>query len=400
MASEQDGIVIVGAGAAGHAAAAGLRRHGWTGRIRLVHGEDGPPINRTLVDTGLLPGLLTVGQIALPPLDDVELVHARAIALDPESRSVALSNGQVLTGEAIVLATGSAPRALDPSVEVDAEVPLHVLHTADDAASLRGAVAALDAPRIAVLGAGFIGAEVASLWAPGARVTLVGRSALPLRDAVGEGIAARLAALHAERVDARLGSRVLAVRATPGGAAPVRVELAGEDGASDVVDADLVVVAVGAAPAAAWAGFPGAVPTDDRLRVPGMPGVYAAGGAAAPEVDGAPLRVDHWDAAAAQGAHAAQAVLHDLGLAADPGPWRPITGFTLMAHGAVVSGRGAWAPGAETTTEAAGDGLLALVRDASGTLVGVAGWNAGRAVAEAAARIGAAAAPVASGKPA
>ncbi|MFA4841176.1 MAG: NAD(P)/FAD-dependent oxidoreductase, partial [Agrococcus sp.] len=348
--------------------------------------EAGPPINRTLVDKGVLPGLLTGAQIALPPLADVEMVDARAVSLDASGRTVVLDDGRALHADAIVLACGSAPRALDERIHVDEDVHQHVLHGAEDAERLRRAVPEPVGASVVVLGAGFIGAEVASHYAgAGARVTLIGRSALPLRAAVGEGIAARLAALHGERVDARLGAGVVAVRAAgPDRPHPVVVELQG----GPAIPADVLVVAVGYRAGTAWAGFDGAVPVDDRFRVEGLPGLYAAGSASAPQLQHGRVRVDHWDAAAAQGAHAAKVLLHDLGLGDDPGSWKATTGFTLMVHGAVVSARGVRLTDAsESSAELDGGGLLTDFSSADGSLTGVAGWNAGPALMRAAARL-------------
>ncbi|MCH1884003.1 FAD/NAD(P)-binding oxidoreductase [Agrococcus sp. ARC_14] len=384
MPAHEHGVVIVGSGAAGHSCARALRSGGFAGRIRLLNGEGGPAINRTLVDTGLLPGLLTQEQIALAPLADVEVIDARAMRLDASERTVVLEDGRALRADALVLACGSLPRPLDEALSVDPAVRQHTLHGARDADGLRRAIPEPAAASVIVIGSGFIGAEVASHYAgAGARVTLIGRSPLPLRAAVGADIAGRLASLHAERVDARLGVRIVAVRAARDGAATV-VEL--EDGST--VTGEALVVAVGSAPALAWAGFDGAIAVDDRFRIPTRPGIYAAGSASAPAMAEGHVRVDHWDAAVSQGAHAARSVLHDLGLGDDPGPWAPTTGFTLVAHGAVIGARGVRGRDAgEATAELEGGGLLTEFSTADGVPSGVVGWNAGPHVARAASRL-------------
>lgn len=385
MAATEHGVVIVGSGAAGHSCARALRAQGFAGRIRLVHGEPGPAINRTLVDKGVLPGLLTGSQIALPPLADVEVIRASAVELRASTRSVVLDDGRELQGDALVLAPGSAPRALDEDVEVDAAVRLHVLHGVVDAEELRRAIPDPVGARVVILGAGFIGAEAASHFAGvGAHVTLVGRSALPLRAAVGDEIAARFAALHADRIDARLGVGVRSVRAAGRGRDAAILQL--DDGSR--VEADAVIVAVGSRPATAWAGYDGAIPVDDRFRLAEAPGVYVAGSASAPHLDEGRTRVDHWDAATAQGAHAARALLHELGQGDDPGSWRPTTGFSLMAHGAVIAARGVRpADAREAIEQLEGGGLLVRFSTPSGRLTGVAGWNAGPHVSRAAASL-------------
>ncbi|QZY50731.1 FAD-dependent oxidoreductase [Leucobacter tenebrionis] len=379
-----DAVVIVGSGAAGHSCARTLRQSGFTGGVLVVDAE-GAGINRTLVDTGLLPGLLTAEQIALPTLPEVEAVRGRVVGLEGDGRTVVLDDGRRLRGERLVIASGRTPRALDRGIAVEAGAPLHPLHGIADAERLRRAVPDPSAARVVVLGAGFIGAEVASFYADaGAVVTLIGRSSRPLERALGSGIAERLARRHAERTDFRWGRGVRAIRSASGGARGARVELE----TAEAVGADAVIVAVGSVPAAAWAGFPGGIPTDDRLRVAGWDGVYAAGGAAAPRTAAGILRVDHWDAAAAQGAHAARALLHDLGAGEDPGPYLPVSGFTLMAHGAAIAARGVRAEGAaEEEVALDGGGLLTRFIGADGRVTGVAGWNAGARVAAEAARI-------------
>lgn len=385
MASFEQAVLIVGAGAAGHGCARTLRAEGFTGPIRLINGEGAAPINRTLVDKGVLPGLLTAEQIALPPLPDVEVIDARAARLDRAERAIVLDDDRVLRGVAVVLAPGSAPRALDAAIAVDPAVRLHAMHRAPDADALRRAVPEPSGARLVVLGAGFIGAEVASHFASaGARVTLIGRSPLPLRAALGAEIAGRLAALQSERVDARLGAEVRAIRAAPGAGAGDAAVVELSDGTE--IAADAVLVAVGSRADAAWAGFDGAIPVDDRLRAEAGAGIYAAGSVAHPPTGAA--RAHHWDAAVAQGAHAARTVLHDLGLGDDPGPWASTTGFTLMVHGAVIVGRGVrGADARETVAELDGGGLLTEFADEGGALTGVAGWNAGPHVARAAARL-------------
>lgn len=376
------GVVIVGSGAAGHSCARTLRSLGFTGLVRVVNGEGGAPINRTLVDKGVLPGLLTGGQIALPALADVEVVDARAVRLRAHDGAVVLDDGSELRGDALVLASGSIPRELDATVEVDPAIRPHLLHGVRDAQRLRDALPDPQRAKLIIIGAGFIGAELASHYAGvGARVTLIGRSALPLRGAVGGDIAARLAELHRSRVDARLGLDVRAVRR---GGSGVVVELA--DGSE--VTGDAVAIAAGSRPDLDWAGFGDAAAVDDRLRAARWPGVYASGGAAAPMLAGTHVRIDHWDAAVAQGAHVAKTVLHDLGLGEDPGAYVARTGFTLMVHGAVVAARGTRrADAVETTTALDGGGMLTEFAAPDGTLTGVAGWNAGPQLQQVAARL-------------
>ncbi|MFH6690015.1 FAD-dependent oxidoreductase, partial [Cellulosimicrobium funkei] len=103
-------VVVLGGGAAGHAAVTTLRGEGFDGRVVLVHGEEGGPYLRTLVDKAILQDLLTAEQAALPVRPDVELVRAHAIGLGPARRAVVLADGRELTATAVVLAAGAVPR--------------------------------------------------------------------------------------------------------------------------------------------------------------------------------------------------------------------------------------------------------------------------------------------------
>lgn len=386
--------LIVGAGSAGHACAAELRRLAPDARITVIDDEPGGPINRMLVTKGVLTGLLGPELIAQPPIAGVERVAGRAVALlrSDEKRGgrmagsgVRLADGTELFADAVVVATGSRSRPLGAEVEVDPAVRLYALQTAADAVALRDAVTAVAgdltaaraavgaAPRLIVIGAGFIGTEVADHFiGAGIAVTVIGRGDLPLQGAFGEKIAARLGSLHRER-GAILDKTVRAVRAQGSG---VLVEL--NDGSNVVGDA--VAVAVGVTPESGWAGLDGGLPVDGRSRVVGSgQGLYAAGGVAVHSLGGGKVVIDHWDAAAEQGTHAARAILFDLEIAADPGDYLPKSGFTLRAFGNNFAGYG-FKP-AQGNERAAvrgesGDATLTEFVDDHGVLTGVAGLDA------------------------
>ena len=112
MATTNQHIVVVGAGAANHSAATTLRGEGYTGPLTVVHSEADLPCNRTLVNKAVLSGLLTPDQIALPPLGalDVEVITARAIELDAGAMALVLDDGHHLRYTALIAATGSTPR--------------------------------------------------------------------------------------------------------------------------------------------------------------------------------------------------------------------------------------------------------------------------------------------------
>src|SRR5690554_5973745 len=162
MSTSRASILIIGGGAAGHACARTMRAEGHTGTITIVDGEEGPAINRTLVDTGVLPGLLTPEQLALPALENVEILKSQATHLDGRGRVVTLEGGRELRADAIVLACGSLPSKPDALTLASEGTVVHHLHSASDAVRLREALPEPAGARVAVIGAGFIGTEVAS----------------------------------------------------------------------------------------------------------------------------------------------------------------------------------------------------------------------------------------------
>jgi 3-phenylpropionate/trans-cinnamate dioxygenase ferredoxin reductase component len=372
-------VVVVGSGAAGHAAAATLRGEGFDGRVVLVHGEEGEPYLRTLVDKAILQGVLTAEQAALRVPPDVELVRARATGLDAARRTVVLADGRELAATALVVATGAAPR---PGPVVDrapgvarpdgGESRVVHLHTARDAERLRALLGPDPGRRtVTVLGAGFVGAETAAwLAGAGATVHLVARSRLPLAGPLGTAVARAVALRHEEHLDAHLGRRVEAVTERPDA---VTVRLAG----GTTLESDLAVVAHGTVPAVP--GASGGVDVDDRLAVPAAPGVFAVGAVAVHrDRRGRRFRTDHWDAAVAQGAHAARTALRHLAGGPDPGSYVPDAGFTLLLHGAQVAGFGVAVPGATPEHRTLdGGGLLTEFR-VGADLVAAVGLGATR----------------------
>lgn len=381
MRSTGQHVVIVGAGAAGHAAATALRRQGFEERVTLVHGEDPAPYNRTLVDKAVLPGILTPAQAALPDLTPlgVEVVRARVRAVDVTAREVVLDDGGRLRFAALVAATGSTPRPLPLAAGGTGRL-LH-LHTTADAEHLRDRLGADPARvRVTLLGAGLIGSEVAShLSGLGVDVHLVARPELPLADVLGAEVARRVARLHRVHVRTHFGRTVVDVRAHTDA---LMVTL--DDGSR--LESEVAVVAHGTVPASGWlTGADGGVAVDGRLRAHTRPGVYAAGGVAVhADSAGRPFRIDHWDAATAQGEHAARTVLHDLVGAADPGPYLPLTGFTTSLYGRAIAAYGVAPAGADQQHRTVGDeGVLTTFGAPGGeAITAAAGLGAGRELME------------------
>jgi NADPH-dependent 2,4-dienoyl-CoA reductase/sulfur reductase-like enzyme/nitrite reductase/ring-hydroxylating ferredoxin subunit len=310
-------VLIVGAGAAGNAAAQRLRREGYAGPITLVGADDSPPYDRPNLSKDYLAGNAPEEWIPLHPreLYDERRIELRlgtpVTAIDPGRRTVTLAGGATLSWGALLLATGAEPVRLDLP---GGDLP-HVcyLRTLDDSRAIIARVEALLAaaaggppPRAVVLGASFIGLEVAAaLRARQLAVTAVEVEPVPLARAMGREIGGFVRALHEEHgVAFRLGQRAAAIDA--GG-----VTLA----SGERLPAELVVIGVGVRPAVALAQAAGlavdnGVLVDEYLQT-SSPGIYAAGDIARwPDPHtGERLRVEHWVVAERQGQTAAANIL-------------------------------------------------------------------------------------------
>jgi phthalate 3,4-dioxygenase ferredoxin reductase subunit len=294
---------------AGVRAVQSLRRRGYPGRIVLIGEEAAAPYDRPPLSKGMLSGNVTAEHIAL--LREADLADpkvqvrlgTRAERVHPERHEVELAGGERLGYEHLIIATGAAARRppWDPG--------LPVLRTFGDARRLSGLLR--PGAHLVVIGAGFIGSEVAATARGiGLRVTLVDPLAVPMTRMVGADMARHLAALHAaNEVRARLGVAVADVRQRAGG-----YEVCLADGA--VLAADVVLAGIGARPNDAWldrSGLPVAdgVLCDSGCRVLGWPDIYAAGDVArwAHPRHGQQIRIEHWTNAVEQAEHVARAVL-------------------------------------------------------------------------------------------
>ena len=305
-----DRVVVVGASLAGLRTVESLRSAGHEGSITLVGAESHLPYDRPPLSKEVLSGDWTRERLDLRPGDkwaelDVELrLGAPATAVDLAGRTVTV-DGDRVPFDALVLATGAAPR----------EIPgARTLRTLDDALALRSAFD--DGARVCVIGAGFIGAEVAaSATTRGLDVTLLEALPVPLARGLGEQMGMACAELHRDAgVDLRLGVAVDAVE--DGG-----VRLA--DGS--LVEADVVVAGIGVSPVTGWLEGSGlelrdGVVCDETLAVAGAEGVYAAGDLCRwthPTMG--EIRVEHWTNATEQGdAVARNLVRRARGEAAEP----------------------------------------------------------------------------------
>ena len=302
-------LVIVGASLAGLRAAQAARKAGFDGELVMVGEERHLPYTRPPLSKELLAGEHSVDRVHLPcdTLDAEWRLGVAAASLDRGRRRVVLADGEEVAYDRLILATGSRPRRWPGGgAELDA---VHVLRNLDDSLALR---AAFDRrPRVAIVGAGFIGCEVAqTARKEGLDVTLIDVADTPMVP-LGPELGRWCADLHRSNgVDLRLGRGVAGL---VGDAHVEAVELA--DGST--VAADVVVVGLGAVPNTEWLAGSGlradpGLECDATLTAVGDPDILAAGDIVSwphPLADGEALRIEHWTVAAEQGQLAGRNVL-------------------------------------------------------------------------------------------
>ena len=320
-------VAVVGASLAGLRAIEALREAGFDGRITAVGAEPHLPYDRPPLSKQVLAGTWEPESTMLAPvgasIDGLDVdwrLGSAASSLDLAARRVELADGTSVDFDGLVVATGASVRTLPGQPGLPG---IHTLRTLDDCLALK---ADLDATpqRVVVVGAGFIGAEVAATArTKGLDVTLLEALAVPLERALGPVIGAVCADVHREQgVDVRLSTGV------EGFVGEDRVEgVVLTDGST--VAADVVVVGVGVAANTSWLAGSGlqidnGVVCDETCLA--APGVVAAGDVARwpNRRFGEIMRVEHWDNAQEQGAHAARRLLHadgDGAEAYEPVPW-------------------------------------------------------------------------------
>ena len=310
-------VVVVGASLGGLRAAEALRRLGFDGRIALVGEERHHPYDRPPLSKEILRGEREPAAIALAKpeqLDALELdlhLGRRAVALDARAREVELEGGERLPFDGCVIATGCRPRRLRGQPDLPG---IFLLRTLDDALAIRAELER--GPRVAVVGAGFIGAEVAaSCRLRGLEVVMIDPLPTPLAASVGTEIGAVVGALHRDHgAVLRMG---VGVAGFEGGARLERVQLS--DGSA--VAADVAVVGIGVAPCTEWLASSGIELSDgvvcDATAATSLPGVVAVGDVARFEnpLFGTSMRVEHWTHAVEHASAAAESLLAEPGRA-------------------------------------------------------------------------------------
>jgi 3-phenylpropionate/trans-cinnamate dioxygenase ferredoxin reductase subunit len=307
-------VVIVGASLAGLRAGEELRRLGFGGRLVLVGAEahlpyDRPPLSKAVLAGEAGPDDLALRRQSYDELDVDWRLGRRATGLDVAARTVELDDGERIVGDrGIIIATGATPRRLPG---LPALAGIHELRTLDDCLAIRAELDA-GARRVVVVGAGFIGAEVAATCrGRHLEVTVLEALPAPMVRGLGPVLGEVLAGLHRDHgVDLRTG---VGVDGVDGVDRVERVRLA--DGTT--VDADIVVVGVGVVPCTDWLDESGltidnGIVCDETLLA--APGIVAAGDVCRwpnPLFVGELMRLEHWTNAAEQGIAAAVRLLAD-----------------------------------------------------------------------------------------
>jgi NADPH-dependent 2,4-dienoyl-CoA reductase/sulfur reductase-like enzyme len=343
-----DSVTVIGAGLAGLSAARALRAQGFTGELTIVGAERHRPYDRPPLSKQFLAG--DIGEEHLRLEDDDEDLHANwllgvaATGLDAGDHSATLSDGSHVRAEGFVLATGSRARRWPGIGDLGG---VHVLRTVEDALTLRAEL--VPGARVVVIGAGFIGGEVASTArALGLEVTVVEAAPTPLAGPLGPELGAAVADLHTGNGTVlHCGVGVAALTGTD---RVTGVNLA--DGRH--LAADVVVVGIGGVPNIEWLRGSGLDLDDgvlcDPLGGTRFPHIVAVGDCAAwlDPVSGAHRRIEHWTGASDRAAIAVATLLSDGANAGTPvkPPY-----FWSDQYGSRIQFAGIALPGDQATVE-------------------------------------------------
>jgi 3-phenylpropionate/trans-cinnamate dioxygenase ferredoxin reductase subunit len=371
-----DNVLIVGASVAGVGLANELRRDGYAGEITLVDGQPHLPYDRPPLSKAALSDPTGVRV----HFHDADYYREHGITLklgvpvtrfDAAARTIELASGDLCTAEAVVIATGARARSF-PTGEGSGHI--HLLRDLDHADQLRAEL--VPGKSLAIIGGGFIGAEVASSAARmGVEVVLLEAAMVPFERLLGTKVSERLALLHRERgVDLRCGASVLKIEKL--GSGKSRLIMADET----TVEADIIVAGLGSLPNVEWLEGAGLTVSNgvicDEHGKTGWEGVYAVGDVAAWRNvrTGLHERHEHWTAAREQ----ARIVAHDISGAVNtdwsdfiPYFWSDFHGKRIQVLGATKA-----ATSVQFVFEDVEKGAFVAEYYCDGVLIGVVGCNA------------------------
>jgi 3-phenylpropionate/trans-cinnamate dioxygenase ferredoxin reductase component len=328
-----DRLVVVGSSLAGVRSVEAVRRAGFTGPATLIGAEKHyPPLNRPPLSKQFLRDReVPAEELRVAPNLDIELLLGReAMALDLDTRVVTLDDGTAVGYDGLVIATGASVRRL-PGTEGRRNV--HVLRKFEDASALRAAL--IPGVRVAVIGAGVLGCEIAATCRQlGLNVTMIDAFSQPMLRVVGPAIAPLLAQLHREGgVRLLLGRQVLGLR---GHDIADAVLLDGDD----VIEAEVIVVAIGAFPETRWLDGSGLELTDgvvcdsECFAVKGNRRIVAAGDVARwhHPLLGVTIRVEHWTNAVSQAQQAGRNLAAELTGSGQLAPYEVLPYFWTVQY--------------------------------------------------------------------
>jgi NADPH-dependent 2,4-dienoyl-CoA reductase/sulfur reductase-like enzyme len=374
-------VTIVGASLAGIRAAEILRRDGFDGTIRLVGDEHRVPYDRPPLSKQVLAGTMEpektqlLSDDALAALDLDLMLGRRATALDVADRVLTLDGGERLPFDGLLIATGASPRTIGGE-SLDG---VFTLRTLDDALALRKAFESSPG-RVVVVGAGFIGAEVAATARGlGLDVTMIEALPVPLGRVLGDEIGAVCGDVHRDHgVDLRLGVGVAGLDGTD---RVERVRLT--DGTA--IDADVVVVGIGVAPNSQWLEGSGLTVDNGVVcdaTTLAAPGIVAAGDVARwPNLRfGETARVEHWDHAIEMAQFAARRLLRSDDEAVEP--YTPVPYFWSDQYDRKIQLAGRCRPDdqVQVVTGSTEERRFAALYGRDGRVVAVLGMNRPRHV--------------------
>ena len=372
-------ITIVGASLAGLNAAEALRREGFDGPVTLIGAESHLPYDRPPLSKQVLAGDWEPERAALTDSEELDedsidvRLGVRATALDLTARELTLHTGEIVAFDGLIISTGARCRTMPGTGGLDG---VHVLRSLDDCLALRADFEA-GPQRVVVVGAGFIGAEVAATArGRGLEVTVVEALPTPLSRVLGDEMGQVCAEVHRDHgVDLRTG---VGVDRISGEGRVERVTLS--DGST--IDADVVVVGIGVIPNTEWLDGSGLQVGDGVLcdaSCLAAEGVTAAGDVARwpNQLFDETMRVEHWDNAAQQGSHAARRLLDE-----GTGPFMPVPWFWSDQYDRKIqlAGRVRGDDEVRVVAGSVEERRFAAIYGRAGRIVGVLGFNRPRHV--------------------